>query len=93
MEKINDHISQSLIIDVINNREDLQKILFGSTDIVNNIQEGINLIVTNDKLNDAIVHHKLDTVLPNVLRRQNPYEAFLKIFRNLIDRILLLIVC
>ena len=53
LDKIDDPIFQSSIIDVINTREDMQIFLLGTNDIGENIQEEINLVVTSDKLNDA----------------------------------------
>lgn len=55
LENTDDSIFQSSIIDVTNSREDLQKFLLGSTDIGNNIQEGINLIVTNDSCKSGMM--------------------------------------
>ena len=62
----------------MNSREDLQNFLLETIDIGENIQEGINLVVKNDKFNDATVRIGLDTVYKNVLRRQNPYEVLFK---------------
>ena len=43
-----------------------------------NIQEGINFVVKNDKFKDATARFGLDTVYKNVFRRQNPYEVLSK---------------
>lgn len=53
LDKIDEPVFQSSIIDVINSREDLQKFLLGTTDTGEIIQKGINLVVRNNKLNDA----------------------------------------
>ena len=45
---IEDPSFQNYIIYVINRREDFQKFLLGSSDIGENIQEGINLVVANN---------------------------------------------
>ena len=78
LDKIDDPIFQSSIIDAINSRENLQMFLLGTTDIGENIQEEINLVVTSDKLNDATLHNKFDTVYQNELRRQNPCKILFK---------------
>ena len=46
---------QNSIINVINNREELQKFLLASGNLGGNIHEETNLVVTNDKLNDGCV--------------------------------------
>ena len=53
LDKIDDPIFQTSIIDVINSRKYLQKFSLGTTDTAELIQKGINLAVRNDKLNDA----------------------------------------
>ena len=46
---------QNSIINVINNREELQKFLLTSGNLGGNIHEETNLVVINDKLNDGCV--------------------------------------
>ena len=97
LNNIEDLDFQNSIIYVINNRQDLQKFLLGSIDIGENIQEGTNLAVTNNKLNDATVRSALDPVYKSVLRRQNFLEIVFKdisifdaqnhILRNLLKKI------
>ena len=61
LNNIEDPDSQTSIIDVINNTIDLQKTVFlASSDIGQSIQEEINLVVTDDKFNDATVYRALD---------------------------------
>ena len=77
-DKTDNPIFQSSIIDVVNSTEDFQKFLLGTTDIGENIQEGIKLVVMKNELNDATVCYKFDTVYHSVLRRQNPYKILFK---------------
>ena len=58
---------QDSIIDIINNREDLQKFLLVTNDLV-----------TDGKLNDAAVCHALDLTFKNILQQPNPLQVVFK---------------
>ena len=69
---------QNSIANFINYRQDLQKFLLASSGIAENIQEEINLVVTDDKLNDAAVRRALDPVYKKVLGKQSPFKVVFK---------------
>ena len=56
----------------------MQKFLLGSSDIGDSIQEGINVVVTNNKLRNATYVDTLETAYKNELRKLNPYEVLFK---------------
>lgn len=69
---------QNSITNFINYRQDLQKFVLASSGIAENIQEEINLVVTDDKLNDAAVRRALDPVYKKVLGKQSPFKVVFK---------------
>ena len=48
------------IIDIVNNRSDLRKVLLAISDYGKNIQENINAVVADGKFNQAVVRRALD---------------------------------
>ena len=65
------------MVDAINNREDLQKFPLTASDIGEDIQENVNLIVTYGKSNDATVLCMLHPTYKNILEKPNPYQKFI----------------
>ena len=51
---------QNSIIDIVNNRSNLRKFLLDTSDYGRDIQENINAVDADGKLNQAIVHRVLD---------------------------------
>ena len=54
--------------------EDVQKYLLATSDFAKDIQDDINLYVTQDRLNNTSFRQKLNTIAKNIFRRQNPLE-------------------
>ena len=54
--------------------EDVQKYLLATSDFAKDIQDDINLYVTQDRLNNTSFRQKLNTIAENIFRRQNPLE-------------------
>ena len=48
------------VIDIVNNRSELIKFLFATSDYGRNIQENINAVVADGKFNQAVVRRALD---------------------------------
>ena len=69
---------QSYFKDFINSRKDLQKFLLATGDLGGSIQESLNLVVTDGKLNNAAVRRALDPTYKNVLQKPNPLEVVFK---------------
>ena len=59
LSNTNNSAFQNLITDTLNNRAYLRKYLLATSDYGKNIQENINLVVTDGKFNDALVRHVL----------------------------------
>ena len=66
---------QQDLISKIEPSEDLRNYLLTSREIGEVIQEDIDMIVTDGKLNDTVVKQRLDHLYKNLLRRQNRYEV------------------
>ena len=66
---------QQDLISKIEPSEDLRNYLLTSREIGEVIQENIDMIVTDGKLNDTVVKQRLDHLYKNLLRRQNRYEV------------------
>lgn len=69
LNKIEDPDFPKSIIDAINNWRCLEKFSLASSDIGLSAQEGINLVVTDNKLNDATVRRVLYSVYKNVFKK------------------------
>ena len=69
---------QTSISIVVNNRHDLQNYLLETEDIGRSIQENLKLVVTDSKLNDAIIRHALDTKDKHTLADPNPLQVTFK---------------
>ena len=54
--------------------EDVQKYNLATSDFVKGMQTDINHYVTRDGSNNASFRQKLDPIIKNILRRQNPLE-------------------
>ena len=54
--------------------EDVQKYLLATSDFAKGMQDGINLYVMRDKINNASFRQKLDPISKNIFRRQNPLK-------------------
>ena len=54
--------------------EDVQKYLLATSDFAKGMQDDINLYVMRDRLNNASFRQRLDPILKNIFRRQNPLE-------------------
>ena len=66
---------QQDLISKIEPSEDLRNYLLTSREIGEVIQEDIDMIVTDGKLNDTVVKQRLDDLYKNLLRRQNLCEV------------------
>ena len=73
---------QNSVVDAVNNRDDLRKFLLATSDIDRNIQKNLNAVVTDGRLNDAVVRHALDTADKNVLANPNPLQITFKDVKN-----------
>ena len=51
---------ENSVIDIVNNRSELIKFLFATSDYGRNIQENINAVVADGKFNQAVVRRALD---------------------------------
>ena len=69
---------QRSIISNIQNREDLQRYLLASSKIGQSIQDEIDMVVADGKLNDACLRHLLDPIYKNVMQKQNLFEIVFK---------------
>ena len=69
---------QTSISNVINNRHDLRTYLLATGDIGKSIQENLNLVVTDGRINDAIIRHALDTKHKHILADPNPPQVTFK---------------
>ena len=78
LSKNNDLAFQNLVIDVINNREDLQKFLLATSDFGKTIEELIITAVTNGKLNNIIVRQTLDLTNEHIFDIPNPLKVTFK---------------
>ena len=58
--------------------EDVQNYLLATSDFAKGKQDGINLYVTRDRLNNASFRQKLESIAKNIYRRQNPLELVFK---------------
>ena len=74
----NDPDFQNSIADTSNNRADLRKYLLATSSYGRNIQENINSVVTDGKLNNALVRHVLDEKNKNVFTSSNPLSITFK---------------
>ena len=66
---------QQDLISKIEPSEDLRNYLLTSREIGEVIQEDIDMIVTDGKLNDTVVKQRLNDLYKNLLRRQNLCEV------------------
>ena len=82
---------QTSISNVINNRHDLRNYLLATGDIGKSIQENLKSVVAEDKLNDAIIRHALDTKDQYILANPNPLQVTFKDVKNLTRKILILV--
>ena len=73
LDNFNDTEFRHSLIDTIQNREDLQRHLLASSEVGQNIQDDIDIIVTDGRLNNAHVKHMLYRVHKNVMYKQNPF--------------------
>lgn len=79
LNKIEDPDFPKSIIDAINNWRYLEKFSLASSDIGLSTQEGINLVVTDNKLNDATVRRVLYSVYKNIFKKiKSPWIMYLK---------------
>ena len=69
---------QTSISNVINNRHDFRNYLLATGNIGKSIQENLNLVVTDGRLNDAIIRHALDTKHKHILADPNPPQITFK---------------
>ena len=88
VKKTNFQIS---ISNIINNRHDLRNYLLPTGDIGKSIQENLKSVVTDGKLNDAIIRHALDTKDKHILADPNLLQVTFKDIKNLMPKILLLV--
>ena len=70
--EIEDTNFQNKIIDLVNNRTDLQKYLLATSGYGDFIQEKINTIVDDGKYNHAMVRRALDEKIKGLLQYGNP---------------------
>ena len=69
---------QTSISIVVNNTHDLQNYLLETEDIGRSLQENLKLVVTDSKLDDAIIRHALDTKDKHTLADPNPLQVTFK---------------
>ena len=74
----NDPAFQNSIIDTLNSRADLWKYLLATSDYGQNIQENLNSVVTDGKLNDAHVRYVLDEKNKGVFNSSTPPSVTFK---------------
>ena len=73
---------QTSISDVINIRHDLRNYLLTTGDIRKSIQKKLKSVVTDGKLNDAIIRPALDTKDKHILADPNPFQVTIKDIKN-----------
>ena len=66
------------IIDIVNNRSDLRKVLLAISDYGKNIQENINAVVADGKFNQAVVRRVLDQKNKGVFESPIPLSVTFK---------------
>ena len=69
---------QTSITNVINNRHNLQIFLLANGNVGKSIQENLNAVVMDGRLNDAIICHALDKTDKNILADRNPLQVTFK---------------
>ena len=69
---------QTSISNVINNRNQHRNYLLATGDIGKSIQENLKSVVTDGKLNDAIIRHALNTKDKHILANPNPLQVTFK---------------
>ena len=69
---------QNSIIDTLNSRANLRKYLLATSNYGQNIQENINVVVTDRKFNDALVRHVLDEKSKSVFDSSTPLSVTFK---------------
>ena len=79
LDNFNDTEFRHSLIDTIQNREDLQRHLLASSEVGQSIQDDIDIIVTDGRLNNVRVKHMLYRVHKNGMYKQNPFETVFKI--------------
>ena len=78
LANLEDPVFQSEVQDIINNREDLQKYLLATGDLSDSIQESLDLVVSNSRLNDGTaVSHEFDLNPATKFFKQNndPFDV------------------
>ena len=75
MHDVEKPIFQTSISNIINNRHDLQNYLLATGDIGKGIQENLKWVITDGKLNYAIIGHALDTKDKLILADPNPLQV------------------
>ena len=78
LNDVNDPAFQNSVVDVVNNRDDICKFLLATRNKGRNIHANLNAIITDGRLNDAIVRHVLDAAGKNVLANPNPLQVAFK---------------
>ena len=69
---------QNLIIDIVNNRSDLKKVLLATSDYGRNIQKNINAVVSDEKFNQTVVRRGLDQKTNRVFESPIPLSVIFK---------------
>ena len=69
---------QTSISNVINNRNQRRNYLLATGYIGKSIQENLKSVVTDGKLNDAIIRHALNTKDKHILANPNPLQVTFK---------------
>ena len=69
---------QTSVSNVINNRNQRRNYLLATGYIGKSIQENLKSVVTDGKLNDAIIRHALNTKDKHILANPNPLQVTFK---------------
>ena len=77
------------LVSEVESSEDVRKYLLPLRKIGQNMQEDIDIIVTDGKLNDDVVRQKLDLLYNSVLQSQNATNLFFESFPLSMGKILL----
>ena len=58
--------------------KDIKKFLLATSDFGEEIQGGLDLCVTNNRLNEASFRRRFDKISKNIIRNKNPIELLFK---------------
>ena len=73
---------QNSIIDIVSNRSDIKRFLLARNNYGRNIQENINAVLSDEKINKAVVHRALDQTNKGVFTSPIPLSVTFKDAKN-----------